>query len=74
MAIKRIFVYRNNKVVEVTALRNRHKLYPAAREVMETRDGVMQVGEGEAKHVADEKLGKLIESGEFDRMYDPNMQ
>lgn len=46
-----------------------HKRPTVDRDEMKRRDGIMSVVEGESKHIADEKLGKMISSGDFDKMY-----
>ncbi len=68
--MRRTYVYdkKLGRVVErKPALRN--NLPTVDRQDMDGRDGVMSLAEGESKHIADERLSKLISSGDFDKMY-----
>jgi len=40
---RRIFVYRDGKIVEVTELRNRHNLRTVGKEEMDRRDSIMVI-------------------------------
>jgi hypothetical protein len=59
MAIKRTYVYRNGKIVEITGqrLEQRQKRYPADKAVMVNRDAVMSIPE--ASHMAHEEIAKI---------------
>ena len=68
--LKRTFIFDKelDRVVERKP-RLRNNLPTADRQDMDGRDGVMSLAEGESKHIADERLSKLITSGDFDKMY-----
>lgn len=68
--MRRTFVYdkKLGKVVERLP-KQRNNLRTLDRQDMFGRDGVMALGSGESKHIADESLSKMVKSGDFDKMY-----
>jgi len=57
MAIKRTYVVRGGKLVEVTVLKKREKLYPADKKETRRRDAIAAIPE--AEHIAYEEIGKI---------------
>jgi hypothetical protein len=62
MAIKRTYVYRDGKIVEVTSVKNRRNLPTIDKKRMTARDAVM-MGVPEASHMGWETIGKMKKEG-----------
>jgi hypothetical protein len=62
MAIKRTYVYRGGKIVEITSVKNRHNLPTIDKEVMVNRDAIM-MGIPEARYMGAGMIDKMNKEG-----------